>query len=691
MKEKFLSFQNFLSEKWIPNFLFLFILSFYLLPSSKAVNNFFYIALLAPALLSINKLRWSKSSKILNFKALYVLAIFATLSLAWSSGNEKLFKEFTYIVYTVIFCQLIFFTLSEKDNEWFVRRLKMALILASTFTLLLTLLYSEQIGGRLTFKTRMDHSIQLASVTALTSLLCLTFITSTANKKESVLFTVLLLINLYITVKTGSRGPLLALILSSALLLIYKYKWKAFIPLSLTVTLIIGFIYYSLSGNGLQLSRITKEPQEINYTFTPKKDIESIAVRLGINGPGKVSFEELRLAQGKSTLLHEEFKSKTSTLPSEWFLNSNVGSSDIVNGQIVLKNTTAKNLNFYHRGIMLEEPIKEVTLKGSARLKEAIEKGLVCFHLTIRGENKKYKSSNKESRIDLKSTELQEIEATYTFDEPVNWIRPQVLIYGTKAELSVNSLEIKHKGKSLYKYSDSQIYDAPNPNWTSFSTGYQAKIVHDSYTLSNKSDRYSFLQSKYVKMEASQKPLTLSVKAKVDSCELGTPFLGALMIVKYKDGSLETIHDTLFASRFFRNPTKESRIIIWEEAIKRSLDHFLLGVGISSEFNMNIGRQEILHAHNLWVSTLYKLGLIGLALLGIIFFTKKFNILTIILIYSSTCAFFDTPDLFCSSRESWIYLLIPLITCVTFNNGNLSMDETESKKVTSLGMPSNTD
>ena len=669
MRTKFLKAQAFLLEKWIPNALFLFVLSFYLLPSSKAVNNFFYIALLAPALLCINKLKWSESFKTINFKALFALAIFASISLIWSAEDSKYFKEFTYIVYVVIFCQLIYFTLKEKSSDFLLKRTKILIIASSLCTLYFTVISRNAHGGRLIFPTRMDHPIQLASVTALTALSCISFIAALSCKKEKFLFSVLFIINLFATIQTGSRGPLLALIVASLLLLIYHYRLKALIPISLIGLISLVFVYYSLSGNELQLSRLSKEAQNLNFSFSSKKELESVAVRLGIDGLGQVSFDHIKLTQGNETLLEDNFDKKEQTLPKDWSINNDAGIVTITPGNFIeINNNTGKSLNFYHNGITLEKPLKEITVKCSGKLTEALKKGLIYIQLSYRDKDKKYKSINNLSKFDPATLENQTINSTYTFEKPITWLRPHIVITGGKTGFLLSDLSLKSGNEEIFKLSTDATYDKLGSTWSAYSTQELAEIDTGRYKISNAdSDARSFIQSNRIKTNALL-PLTLSFTASVQNSHFSSSFLGALLILKYKDGTRETLNEALWVTRFFRDPGNDGRLIVWKAALNQSIKKPILGHGIGSKFTLKSKYELFLHAHNLWISTFYKLGIIGLILSFAIFFTKKFNLFTIILIYSCICAFFDTPDLFCSTRESWIYLLIPLVTSITYKS-----------------------
>ena len=62
------------------------------------------------------------------------------------------------------------------------------------------------------------------------------------------------------------------------------------------------------------------------------------------------------------------------------------------------------------------------------------------------------------------------------------------------------------------------------------------------------------------------------------------------------------------------------RTEIWELAIARILDgHLWVGLGILTDDNFLIGDTEILHPHNLYLSVMYQGGLLGLCLLGVLF------------------------------------------------------------------------
>ncbi|HTF96211.1 MAG TPA: O-antigen ligase family protein [Cellvibrio sp.] len=117
-----------------------------------------------------------------------------------------------------------------------------------------------------------------------------------------------------------------------------------------------------------------------------------------------------------------------------------------------------------------------------------------------------------------------------------------------------------------------------------------------------------------------------------------------------------------------RGEWDSGRFAIWQEVVTRSHDHFLFGIGLARDTNITLHNATVLnHAHNAWLDTFYRTGLLGLALLciHIYFLVRSFSrspytlSLYMWLLYGCVCSLFDGRIFFWEMGAKWFLYWIP--------------------------------
>jgi len=126
--------------------------------------------------------------------------------------------------------------------------------------------------------------------------------------------------------------------------------------------------------------------------------------------------------------------------------------------------------------------------------------------------------------------------------------------------------------------------------------------------------------------------------------------------------------DTIEALLFQRGTS--FRDGIWLDVLQKMQQEpgtFLWGIGMSGSTDINTALGEYHHAHNAWLDTLYRTGVIGLGLalvhLGLLMFgafrTRELAPLTLWLIYGCGCLFVDSRTLFWEIDVKWLLYWVP--------------------------------
>jgi len=117
-----------------------------------------------------------------------------------------------------------------------------------------------------------------------------------------------------------------------------------------------------------------------------------------------------------------------------------------------------------------------------------------------------------------------------------------------------------------------------------------------------------------------------------------------------------------------RGEWDSGRFVIWKEIASRTHDHLLLGIGLARDTNITLPDATVLnHAHNAWLDTFYRTGLLGLALLctHVYFLVRSFNrspylfALYMWLLYGCACSLFDGRIFFWEVGAKWFLYWIP--------------------------------
>ena len=118
-----------------------------------------------------------------------------------------------------------------------------------------------------------------------------------------------------------------------------------------------------------------------------------------------------------------------------------------------------------------------------------------------------------------------------------------------------------------------------------------------------------------------------------------------------------------------------SRLIIWNDVLNKSINHMFTGIGMSENTNITIDNVGVFnHAHNAWVDTYYRTGIIGLFLIvchlaflfRVSFLDKKILPFFLWLLYGCVCIFFDGRCFFWEIGAKWFLYWIPAGLIVAF-------------------------
>lgn len=117
------------------------------------------------------------------------------------------------------------------------------------------------------------------------------------------------------------------------------------------------------------------------------------------------------------------------------------------------------------------------------------------------------------------------------------------------------------------------------------------------------------------------------------------------------------------------------RFAIWSDVIKKSINNIVLGIGMSEKTDITISNGAVFnHAHNAWIDTYYRTGIIGLLLIMLhLIFTirtrlsnKKALPLLLWLCFGCICSIFDGRTFFWEIGAKWFLYWIPAGLIVAF-------------------------
>lgn len=212
---------------FIPFFFIVFISGFYWSPSSKLINNIFYLFLLFPLVLMIFR------SRLVDFKnkfyqyryIMLLLLVFLITSLAANNESATLFREMKRMLYVVgfIVCVDFFFAKSGK----FEKPLFIMIMLVSFFTAIY-LIFDWSVNHSV--YTRMDGPLAFDNPIILSVTYCFSFLISLSyflNRGSLFRFIYLLpmLASAVVVLMCQSRGPTLALLVCCFLFLFINKQW----------------------------------------------------------------------------------------------------------------------------------------------------------------------------------------------------------------------------------------------------------------------------------------------------------------------------------------------------------------------------------------------------------------------------------------------------------------------------------
>ncbi|PUA27600.1 MAG: hypothetical protein B0W54_13640 [Cellvibrio sp. 79] len=117
-----------------------------------------------------------------------------------------------------------------------------------------------------------------------------------------------------------------------------------------------------------------------------------------------------------------------------------------------------------------------------------------------------------------------------------------------------------------------------------------------------------------------------------------------------------------------RGSAFSDRFTIWNDVIKKSLDHLFIGKGMSEKTDITLSNMTTFnHAHNAWIDTYYRTGIIGLflvmlhliAVVVVAFSNKKTMPFFLWFCFGCICSFFDGRTFFWEIGAKWFLYWLP--------------------------------
>ncbi len=209
-----------LRQYFLPASYTVFILGFFLFPTSKFLSNFFYLAVVFPFVILILMkkvdLRSLFSSRTFLLLTLYLVYMFCTLFWADSLGFADLSKYGRRVLYILIFIGVTIHL--TQSYSTFLQRLLVLLCFTGSIVAVATIvLYYKQHpfpGTRLFGYGLLHNPFKASSLYGIIAIACIYFILQQRTVKMQLLYMGLLVTSLSYMLLAQSRGPLLAFVVS---------------------------------------------------------------------------------------------------------------------------------------------------------------------------------------------------------------------------------------------------------------------------------------------------------------------------------------------------------------------------------------------------------------------------------------------------------------------------------------------
>lgn len=222
----------------------MFLAGFFLLPSGKALNNVYYALVLAPAVFLLRGAdwRWLAGGNI--WRLAMLLLTYLTLSGLWSSGFtfDDWLHEAKGLPYLAVYLAVLVCVCVRRPAAW--ERLLRAVVLAAVLgTLISAALYYRALPwtARLEFHGAVYNANEAATLLGGCLMLVLFHILPAARgpwRQAGWLLAALVLAAGIVL--TGSRTPLAAAVLCSALGLVLRRQWRLLALAAIGLTLSVG-------------------------------------------------------------------------------------------------------------------------------------------------------------------------------------------------------------------------------------------------------------------------------------------------------------------------------------------------------------------------------------------------------------------------------------------------------------------
>lgn len=220
-----------------------FLASFIMSPTSKIINNIFYLFVIPSIFLNYKEINCK--SLVVKYKWLLTFLIYFWLSSFWSNDfniHESL-DEFKNVLYICFFILSIDIFLKTTKNEvlWNILVLLACII---SVTILFNLVYfylDNPLSTRVKGYFALGHEIKSVWLLGPMVIFMLNYILFNNKDNYSILFAFLSLPIVVFIILTQSRGPLIALFIAAVIMLIKKNNYKIY--LSLGIFLLVYFLY----------------------------------------------------------------------------------------------------------------------------------------------------------------------------------------------------------------------------------------------------------------------------------------------------------------------------------------------------------------------------------------------------------------------------------------------------------------
>ena len=236
-----------------------FLAGFFLLPSSKSLNNVYYALVLAPALLLLRGADWRWLATSTLWRLAMLLLVYLTLSGLWSAEFrlQNWLHEAKALPYLAVYLAVLACVCARRPEYW--ERLLRATALAATVgTVASAVLFYGKApwGARLEYYGAVYQPIAAATAAGSCLLLVLLHILPAAQgRARRGLWLICALVLLGGVVLTGSRTPLAAVVVCAGLGLALRRQWRLLGATALGAALVVGGLLASGDGARQALAR----------------------------------------------------------------------------------------------------------------------------------------------------------------------------------------------------------------------------------------------------------------------------------------------------------------------------------------------------------------------------------------------------------------------------------------------------